>query len=265
MEVALQVRAYYFSKVFPYRQNLLHKSTNTLQKNMSDINDVSRIAIDPLLQKQIDDYQQLPLPQLMQCKDSIEAEIEKFLTVLANDLNSDMTSPLLTGDGFPRNDIDVYQVRYVRQKVNMLRNDLVKVMDQLHTALSSHFVSRSIDSKLNAMTMDGNDGRTPDHGNGNIDAAARAVPFARVTEVTPESPVSVAGINVGDLLCTIGTIDATNHNSLKAIPGLIASCENSDVKITLKRGEAQQLHNVTLRPSRNWPGQGLLGCRLQEI
>ena len=32
--------------------------------------------------------------------------------------NVDMTSELIDAEGFPRNDIDVYQVRHARHKIN---------------------------------------------------------------------------------------------------------------------------------------------------
>lgn len=39
-----------------------------------------------------------------------------------------MNDPLVTSDGFPRSDVDLYTVRLTRQNINRLRNDLQSKM-----------------------------------------------------------------------------------------------------------------------------------------
>ena len=54
-----------------------------------------------------------------------------------------MEGNLLTADGFPRSDIDVYAVRLDRNKLHMLRNDLRSINNQLAVAMQNAFSSNS--------------------------------------------------------------------------------------------------------------------------
>ncbi len=48
-----------------------------------------------------------------------------------------MDKPLVDAEGFPRSDIDVYQVREARNKVAHLRHDAVDILNQIEKSLHS--------------------------------------------------------------------------------------------------------------------------------
>lgn len=46
-----------------------------------------------------------------------------------------MRESLIDADGYPRNDIDVYQVRHARHQINTLQNDLKSLMKEIEKGL----------------------------------------------------------------------------------------------------------------------------------
>ena len=46
-----------------------------------------------------------------------------------------MREPLVDNDGYPRNDIDVYQVRHARHQINTLQNDLKSLLKEIEKGL----------------------------------------------------------------------------------------------------------------------------------
>ena len=73
-------------------------------------------------------------------KDALEAEVEAILARLNGGADAPgVEGNLLTADGFPRADIDVYAVRLDRNRLHMLRNDLKAVNDALAGALAGAF------------------------------------------------------------------------------------------------------------------------------
>lgn len=49
--------------------------------------------------------------------------------------NIGMREALVDSDGFPRNDIDVYQVRHARHQINTLQNDLKSLLKEIEKGL----------------------------------------------------------------------------------------------------------------------------------
>lgn len=49
-----------------------------------------------------------------------------------------MSGPLVDAEGFPRNDIDIYQVRQARQTIICLQNDHKELMNQIQTLLNQY-------------------------------------------------------------------------------------------------------------------------------
>lgn len=49
-----------------------------------------------------------------------------------------MNGPLVDAEGFPRNDIDIYQVRQARQTIICLQNDHKELMNQIQTLLNQY-------------------------------------------------------------------------------------------------------------------------------
>ena len=90
-------------------------------------------------------------------------------------------------------------------------------------------------------------------------------PFALIDEVSPNSPASMAGIQVNDELLQFDTINATNHENFSAIAKLLPEKEEKEIRVKVRRrremdwGEVYEVKELILKP-RKWEGRGLLGC-----
>lgn len=73
--------------------------------------------------------------KLIEQKDKIERTINDCGRVLAANGNVGMTESLVDDFGFPRNDIDVYQVRQARNQIVCLQNDLKALLKEIEQGL----------------------------------------------------------------------------------------------------------------------------------
>lgn len=73
--------------------------------------------------------------KLIEEKDKIERTINDFGRVLAANGNVGLTESLVDDFGFPRNDIDVYQVRQARNQIVCLQNDLKTLLKEIEQGL----------------------------------------------------------------------------------------------------------------------------------
>ena len=112
---------------------------------------------------------------LMLRKDAIEAEIDAQASVLKAN-NVTMQSPLVDPEGFPRADIDVWEVRHARVRIIELRNDLKDIMDKIMKGLQGVYdpALAADTSKAEASNPSG------------------MRPFAKVDGVAPGSPAAAA-------------------------------------------------------------------------
>lgn len=74
--------------------------------------------------------------KLIERKDKIERTINDYGHLLAANGNVGMTESLVDDFGFPRNDIDVYQVRGARNQIICLQNDLKTLLKEIEQGLS---------------------------------------------------------------------------------------------------------------------------------
>lgn len=133
---------------------------------------LDRLSIDEDLKSKIDRLSELPLDQVFQLKSQVEQELSRFFDLLSES-NVDMDTQLITPEGFPRSDIDVLQVRLIRRSVNMLRNDLSKIIERSNSLMAKHF--EKLEVKNHVVTQHG----AP---------IESRIPFALVTEVFDSSP-----------------------------------------------------------------------------
>ena len=95
-------------------------------------------------------------------------------------------------------------------------------------------------------------------------------PFALIDEVSPNSPASMAGIQVNDELLQFDTINATNHENFSAIAKLLPEKEEKEIRVKVRRrremdwGEVYEVKELILKP-RKWEGRGLLGCHITKV
>lgn len=124
---------------------------------------------------------------LMLRKSSIEAEIDAQASILKAN-NVTMQSPLIDPEGFPRADIDVWEVRHARVRIIELRNDLKDVMDLIMKGLQGVYDP--------TLVVD-----APKGGASNL---SELHPFAQVNGVAPGSPAASAVSQ--PLACAISVI-----------------------------------------------------------
>jgi 26S proteasome non-ATPase regulatory subunit 9 len=124
---------------------------------------------------------------LMSRKENIESEINTHLDVLASN-KSTLNSPLVDGQGFPRDDIDVYAVRNARVRIIELRNDLKGLMDEIGEALTLVYDP----------TLGGSNALGSEAAGMSTSSRSPLTPFAKVGSVSPHSPAADAvSVQVG--------------------------------------------------------------------
>jgi len=187
---------------------------------------------------------------LIKKKEALEKELADLNAVLSSQ-NVGMTEPLVDEEGFPRSDIDVYQVRHARSNISRKKNDLKDLMKQIEECLHSlHGQAR--------------DGIGSNEGTDSADPLQRPnlEPFAKVLVVCEGSPAAEARIKVGDLISKFGSVDADNFESLATISKVVENSANRPLAVLLIRnGEQMQ---VSLTP-KVWSGKGLLGFKIRPV
>ncbi|KAH8241216.1 hypothetical protein KR032_002507, partial [Drosophila birchii] len=202
------------------------------------------------------------LERLMAAKAQLEAQISKHGQILTANDNVGMNGPLVDLEGFPRNDIDIYQVRQARQSIICLQNDHKELMNQIQTQLNLyHSEIATTDPELvnraSALDLDDSDRTT---GGANMTNLAPARAFVVVNLVSPNSPAEEAGLCVGDGILRFGSVNSNNFKGdLGQIGEVVRNMQNQNVQLKVKRSE-QQL-DLILVP-KTWSGRGLLGCNI---
>lgn len=208
--------------------------------------ELTNLQINESIDAELARLDSLTISQVVNLKDVIESELSKNIEILSSQ-NVDMDSSLVTADGFPRSDVDVLQIRLARRNINMLRNDLNKVILKSHSMLNAHFEQKQEVAQSN---------KTGDN------EIEYKIPFARFTEITPGGPIEKTGVQLNDKLVSIGDIHAGNHNKLKNVQMVVLRNENKELPIRIMRDNS--LLDLKLIPTREWEGRGLLGCKLDE-
>ena len=126
---------------------------------------------------------------LMLRKDAIEAEIDTQASILRAN-NVTMQSPLIDPEGFPRADIDIWEVRHARVRIIELRNDLRDVMDSIMKGLQGVYNPALVEEKTESPAPN----------------PFGLHPFARVDDVAPGSPAAAA-VSFGDNRSEVSHID----------------------------------------------------------
>ncbi|XP_060641993.1 26S proteasome non-ATPase regulatory subunit 9 [Anolis sagrei] len=188
--------------------------------------------------------------ELMRKKDEIEAQIKAYYEVLDDQKGVGMHEPLVDVEGYPRSDIDLYQVRTARHNIICLQNDHKALMQQVEEALHQ---LHARDKEKHA--RDEAEARAEARGQG----LPSPQPFAKVNAITPGSPASLSGLQVGDEIVEFGSVNAHNFQSLQNIATVVQHSEGKALSVTVIRG-GERMH-LGLTPKR-WSGRGLLGCNI---
>uniref|UniRef100_A0A8D0KNC3 26S proteasome non-ATPase regulatory subunit 9 n=1 Tax=Salvator merianae TaxID=96440 RepID=A0A8D0KNC3_SALMN len=190
---------------------------------------------------------------LMKKKDEIEAQIKAYYEVLEDQKGVGMNEPLVDVEGYPRADVDIYQVRTARHSIICLQNDHKAIMEQVEKALH----------QLHARDKEK---REKDEAEAQAEARRQnqplPQPFARVNAVTPGSPASFSGLQVDDEIVEFGSVNTRNFRSLQNIAMVVEHSEGKPLSVTVIRG-GEKVH-LGLTPKR-WSGKGLLGCNILPL
>ncbi|XP_050544495.1 26S proteasome non-ATPase regulatory subunit 9 [Daktulosphaira vitifoliae] len=76
--------------------------------------------------------------EMMSEKEKLEQQLKTHIDVLQSH-RVGMDDPLVDEQDFPRNDIDVYQIRLTRNQIICIRNDLKAIMDRIEKSLNAYF------------------------------------------------------------------------------------------------------------------------------
>ncbi|EAZ63781.1 putative 26S proteasome regulatory subunit [Scheffersomyces stipitis CBS 6054] len=189
------------------------------------------------------DFDQLDFQTLSQVKQEVESQLSVLFDVLRNKYRADMDTPLVTHDGFPRNDVDVVSIRLIRVKVIRLRNDNKTIIGLLEDKMIQEFASRQQNEPESSSQSE-----------------QFVVPFALVKDVANQGPAYIAGLRDDDKVIVFDEdIHAANHNKLANVVTRVRNSINRGIPVEVFRGEERL--QLILQPTMNWGGQGVLGCR----
>ncbi|RAH47189.1 putative 26S proteasome non-ATPase regulatory subunit Nas2 [Aspergillus brunneoviolaceus CBS 621.78] len=217
------------------------------------------------------DLSKLGVVDLMQEKERIEAELSALSSVLSSH-GVHMNTSLTTFDGYPRDDIDVAQIRTTRARIIRLRTDHKEVMSLLEKGIHDHFAS--LQRAQATAPSDGNTNNTqavPSSAAGSDAAGSEAagVPFAKVNSVVPGSPADQAGLKAGDTVRNFGSVNWLNHERLSKVAQVVQQNEGRPVAVIITRKDPNSANDLelslALTPRRDWGGRGLLGCHLVPL
>ncbi|XP_068127718.1 26S proteasome non-ATPase regulatory subunit 9 [Hyperolius riggenbachi] len=195
----------------------------------------------------------LDVQKLIVKKDEIEALIKAYYDVLEDQKNVGMDGPLVDIEGYPRADVDLYQIRTARHNIVCLQNDHQAIMKDIEEALHGlHARDKEKRAKEEAEAL--REARHRSH--------PLPLPFARVDTVTPGSPASMSGLQVGDEITAFGSVNTNNFQNLQNIASVVQHSEGKPLSLTVIR-DGKSVH-LGLTPQR-WSGKGLLGCNIIPI
>ncbi|KAL3472141.1 hypothetical protein BJX99DRAFT_236008 [Aspergillus californicus] len=215
------------------------------------------------------DLSKLSMGDLMKHKERLEEELSALSSVLSSH-GVHMNTSLTTFDGFPRDDIDVAQIRTIRTQIIRLRYDHKEVMTNIEKGIHAHFASlqnarntTSVTSTTGTSTSSVSESRTSAAGVG------VSTPFAKVNTVVSGSPADQAGLQAGDAILSFGSINWLNHERLSKVAEVVQQNEGHTIIVKTSRTEPTSGNIVNfdleLVPRRDWGGRGLLGCHLLPI
>ncbi|KAK0509290.1 hypothetical protein JMJ35_008661 [Cladonia borealis] len=205
------------------------------------------------------DKDKLSLMELMSEKTRVEEELSALGSVLDSH-GVTMSTSLTTFDGYPRNDLDIAQIRTTRARIIHLRNDYKALMSKIEVGLHEHHAA------YQAAHPPGSSSNQATRSNGSTAQGVLDMPFAKVNSVVDGSPADQAGLKVGDRIRKFGNIDFLSHEKLSKVAETVQRNQGRNVVVRVARGarpdQAPEELTLNLIPRSDWGGRGLLGCHL---
>lgn len=200
------------------------------------------------------------------------------LEIEADAIHSELTSPgangerpagikdsLVDEEGFPRADIDVYNVRHKRHRLAEINYDHKALMKRIED-LSQQIWMLIPDNPESRSTVSSR--RSEEDAAAAIEELAedpvQLLPIATLDEVLADSPAIAAGVRNSDVLVKFGHITSSTPSVMQAIAKLVGESVNKAIPIIIRRSGSEENVQLILTP-RPWGGRGLLGCHLSPI
>ncbi|KAI9869904.1 MAG: putative 26S proteasome regulatory subunit [Pleopsidium flavum] len=206
--------------------------------------------------------------ELIAEKDGVESELSALSSVLDSH-GVNMNTSLTTFDGYPRDDLDIAQIRITRTRIIHLRNDYKGLLLRIEAGLHTHHASAQHDAySANSANVGAvrTDPPTASSSNNILPAGVTETPFAKVNSVVAGSPAEDAGLKAGDAIRRFGSINWMNHEKLTKIAETVQRSEGRSINVKVLRKDdynhAQEDLQLQLMPRRDWGGRGMLGCHL---
>ncbi|KAI4119298.1 MAG: hypothetical protein LQ345_000767 [Seirophora villosa] len=169
-----------------------------------------------------------------------KARLEDELKALSGVLDShgvNMDTSLTTFDGYPRDDLDVAQIRTTRARIIRLRNDYKGLMSKIEDGLHSHHAeTRNLTA---ARFSASSEHQLPDANHIPSGSSSLQAPFAKVNNVVEGSPAEDAGLRAGDKICRFGDVDLMNHEKLSKVAETVQRNEGVGLQCAQHLGSAR--------------------------
>ncbi|KAF6226273.1 hypothetical protein HO133_009139 [Letharia lupina] len=158
-----------------------------------------------------------------------KTRVEEELTALGSVLDShgvNMNTTLTTFDGYPRDDLDIAQIRTTRARIVYLRNDYKTLMSKIELGLHEHHASYQAS---NPSLASGSSQGPLRSGSAATDQDLIDTPFAKVNSVVPGSPADDAGLKAGDRIRKFGDVNWLNHEKLGKVAEIVQRNQGRNV------------------------------------
>ncbi|KAL8628287.1 hypothetical protein Q9189_006014 [Teloschistes chrysophthalmus] len=195
-----------------------------------------------------------PLSELIAEKAGLEEELRALSGVLDSH-GVNMTTSLTTFDGYPRDDIDIAQIRTTRARIIRLRNDYKALMSKIEDGLHSHHAqARSLAAVPSPLASQNRPTAAADSDQPR--SSSLEAPFAKVNSVVAGSPAEEAGMKAGDKIRKFGNVDWINHEKLSKVAETVQRNEGRSVIVKIQRSSSPSALSeelqLQLTPRRNW-------------
>lgn len=180
-----------------------------------------------------------------------------------------ISGPLVDTQGFPRADLDLYQVRQQRHRVNCLQNDHKAKMKEIEILLHRLHDQQAQETSMLKSS------KPPSQDNASSTTTAAAVsssvaqlsmstPFARIEQVMDGSPAYESGLLSDDLIIKFGDVNSNNSSrDLQALATVVKNNIGKPIIVEVLRN-GQRIDPINITPHA-WSGAGVVGCRFMPI
>ena len=216
--------------------------------------------------------------ELMRRRDELESEASLLTHQLLSpgpngQPPAGLKDPLIDQDGFPRGDIDIYEIRRQRNRLSVINTDHKNLMKEIEKELQviySNYPSNEtqathsqdkeqITPPSNSIGMMASPPPPPSPSN---TSPIISISFAIIDEILPNSPAQMSGLVDGDELIQFDSIDGKIQNPLSFIPQIVSKNANHPINLKIRRNGVEM--PIILIPQA-WSGRGLLGCHLSPV